>query len=195
MFLFYLYSIILFGLVQQPNDSACGCLPLKSPSEFYRYNAKYEREFTKYSEHEGIFSSSTVRSWQKTYKRSTATIFDFSNRLKNTPEDSIYTIAGYIYEAKMNKNDCDLHLEIGTENPSALRAVAEITKDNCLLQEQIIRELQAKGLVIGKQNTKGVKCTLKGMGFYDGKHPLKSDKKHERGSAWEIHPVISIELE
>jgi len=195
IFSFYIYFIFLFGFSEIQNDNACGCVPLKSTSEFYRPQAKYEKEFVKHPEHEGIITSETVRSWEKTYKSNASKVFNNSPRMKGTPEDSIYTLTGYIYQTKINSNDCDLHLEIGAENPYTLRTVAEITKDDCKLQEQIIQQLKAKGFIIGQQNLSGVKCTIKGLGFYDGKHPLKSNKKYEKGSAWEIHPVISIELE
>ena len=195
IFPFYIYFLFLLQWNQQQVDNACGCVSLKSQSELYRPEAKYEKDFTKYAEHSGIITSETVRSWEKMYKSSANKVFEFAPRMKNTPEDSVYVLSGYIYEAKMNKNDCDLHLEIGTEHPNVLRTVAEITKDNCKLQEQIIQQLKEKGFEIGKQNLKGIKCSIKGMGFYDGKHPQKSNKKYEKGSAWEIHPVISIELE
>ena len=188
-------QVFPFSLNQQQQDNVCGCIPAKSVSEFYRAEAKYEREFSKYPEHAGIITSETVREWEKIYKKKANKIAVNSQRMKGTPEDSIYSLTGYIYHAKMNKNDCDLHLEIGTENKNTLRAVAEITKDNCKLQEQIIQQLKEKGFVIGKQNATGIKCTVRGLGFYDGKHPGKKNKKHEKGSAWEIHPVISMELE
>ena len=197
IFPFYIYFLFLLSWNEPQNENICGCSPIKSPSEIYRAEAKYESRLggTKYPEHEGIITSETIRSWEKIYKSKANKVFEISPRMKNTSEDSTYTLIGYIYEAKMNKNDCDLHLEIGTENPIALRTVAEITKDSCKLQEQILRQLKEKGFIIGKQNLQGVKCTIKGLGFYDGKHPLKQNKKYEKGSAWEIHPVISITLE
>jgi hypothetical protein len=187
------YFFFLFFIPQ--NNGSCGCSPAKAQNELYRPAAKYEKDFSKYREHAGIITSETVRSWEKIYKSKANKIFENSPRMKQTPEDSVYTLAGYIYHAHINANDCDLHLEIGTSNPVAFRTVAEIVKDSCKLQEQVIRQLKEKGFVMDKQNTKGIKCIIKGLGFYDGKHPLKKNKKYEKGSAWEIHPVISIELE
>ena len=196
IFPFYIYFLFLSGWNQQQRgENACGCVSLKTQSELYRAEAKYENDFSKYPEHSGIITSAAVRGWEKTYKKKGKKVFESSPRMKETPEDSIYSLSGYIYQAKMNANDCDLHLEIGTENPNKLRIVAEITKDNCKLQEQIIQLLKEKNFVIGQQNLIGVKCNLKGLGFYDGKHPKKKNKKYEKGCAWEIHPVISIELE
>lgn len=195
LFQFYIYFIFLFSWQKLTDSDACGCISVKSKSELYRYTAKYEKDFSNYPSFAGTISSETVRAWEKIYNKKTRRVFDASERMKNTPEDTLYMLAGYIYEAKMNKNDCDLHLEIGTEDPQVLRTVAEITKDNCKLQEQILQQLQAKGFVIGRQNATGIKCTLTGLGFYDGKHPYKKNKKYEHGSAWEIHPVIAIRLE
>ena len=194
---FYTYFFLLLGFHLKQTNGACDCVPSveQNTSESYRYGMKHETDFSKYPEHTGTIGVETVRSWEKTYRKKSKRIFEQTGRMKETPEDSIYTLTGIIYSAKINEHDCDLHLEIGTEDPNALRTVAEISKDNCKLQEEIMQQLKAKGLVIGQQNPTGVKCTLKGLGFYDGKHPLKKNKKYEKGSAWEIHPVIAIELE
>ena len=196
VFPFYVYVYILFWFLK-PEGEGCTCSPSvrQDPQTSYRYDAKYETDFSKYSEHVGIISSETVRSWEKLYHNTAIKIFDKSSRMKNTPEDSIYLFKGYIYSAKINKHDCDLHLEIGIEDPAALRTVAEISKNNCKLQESIIQQLRSRDFVLGKKNQNGIKCVIKGLGFYDGKHPLKENKKYEQGSAWEIHPVLSIELE
>jgi hypothetical protein len=197
IFPYYIFFIFFFGIYQNQSSDACGCSPSvkQDPFESYRYDAKYENEFSKYPEHAGTISSETVRSWEKIYRSKANKIFDQSKRMSNTPEDTLYTLTGYIYSAKINEHDCDLHLEIGTENPNALRTVAEIPKTNCDLQEEVMRLLKAKGFILDHQNPTGVKCTLKGLGFYDGKHPFKKSKKYEQGSAWEIHPVISIVLQ
>jgi hypothetical protein len=183
---------------QQRSQEGCGCKPevWQSPEISYRFKSKYETNFFGYAEHPNVITSETVRSWEKKYANKMGSKIIFNTpRVKKTSEDSIYTLTGYIYHVKMNAHDCDLHLEIGTDDPEAMRCVAEITKENCALQEEVLKQLGAKGFILEKQNTKGVKCTLKGLGFYDGKHPLKESKKHEKGSAWEIHPVISIQIE
>lgn len=192
-FPFYIFFILLFNLFGKPHTDACGCTPTRSST--YRHDAKYEKDAEKYPEHSGLITSQYVRDWEKLYRNKMKNVFEYSPRVKNTPEDSLYTLSGVIYAAEMNLHDCDLHLEIGTDYPNVLRTVAEIPKDNCKLQDEVMQQLKAKGFIIGSQNSKGVKCTLKGLGFYDGKHPLKKSKKYEQGSAWEIHPVISIELE
>ncbi len=193
----YAYFFLLLGLPVQQTNGVCDCKPSveQNTSESYRYGMKHEKDFSKYPEHAGTIRVETVRSWEKTYRKKERRVFEQSERMKETPEDSIYTLSGIIYSAKINEHDCDLHLEIGTEDINALRTVAEITKDNCNLQEQVMQQLKAKGFSMGQQNSTGVKCTLTGLGFYDGKHPLKKNKKYEKGSAWEIHPVISITLE
>jgi len=186
---------LLFSQQRYQEGSACKPEANQNPEISYRFNSKYEKDFSGYAEHPTVITSQTVRSWEKKYANEISSKIIFNTpRVKKTPEDSIYTLTGYIYRAKMNAHDCDLHLEIGTDDPGTMRCVAEITKENCALQEEVLKQLGAKGLILGKQNMKGVKCKIKGLGFYDGKHPLKEKKKHEKGSAWEIHPVISIEI-
>jgi hypothetical protein len=193
---FYFLLFFIFGHTQQQNTNACGCIPTKvqDPDESYRYEAKHVKSISQYPEHIGTINSETVRSWEKIYRSKAIHIFEESKRMDNTPEDSLYTLTGYIYSAKINEHDCDLHLEIGTGDPNTLRTVAEIPKDSCNLQDRVIQQLKEKGFVLGEQNRTGVKCTLKGLGFYDGKHPEKLNKKHEKGTPWEIHPVTKIEL-
>ena len=191
----FLLSLLFSG---QKSQEGCGCKPevKQSPEISYRFNAKYEKDFSRYAEHSGSITSEMVRSWEMKYANVMGSKIAVNTaRVKGTPEDSIYTLTGYIYRAKMNAHDCDLHLEISSTDPNAMRCVAEITKENCGLQEEVLKQLGAKGFILDKQNFKGVKCTLKGLGFYDGKHPLKENKKREKGSAWEIHPVISIQIE
>ena len=197
---YYIEILIFISLFfsQYKSQDVCECKSgaKQSAEVSYRFNAKHEKYFSGYVEHPGVITSETVRSWEMKYANVMESKVAFNTiRVKGTPEDSIYTLTAYIYRAKINPHDCDLHLEIGTNDPQVMRSVAEITKENCALQEEILKQLSAKGFVVDVQNANGVKCTIKGLGFYDGKHPLKEKKKLEKGSSWEIHPVISIQIE
>lgn len=195
IFPYYLFFVFLFSSLQNKNENTCGCSPLLPLSASYRSCAKLENDFSKYPVHSAPISVNEIRGWEKQYKVKMSGLASSSPRVKGTPEDSVYTVTGYIYDARMKKNDCDLHLEIGTENPADLRMVAEITHLSCNLQVKLLSELAKRNFVYKKQNEKGIRCTLTGSGFYDGHHPEKSNKKFEQGNTWEIHPVISIELE
>ncbi len=190
--IFPFYFLLHLFLHFQPD--ACGCSPLIPLSSSYRAEAKLEKDFSKFVKRKNTIDINEVRSWEKKYTPKMNSVSPVSSRVKETPEDTIYTVTGYIYDVRLKKNDCDLHLEIGTENVNDLRIVAEIPHENCKLQQKLLDELAKKNFLYKHQNEKGIKCTITGLGFYDGNHPEKENKKHERGNSWEIHPVISIEL-
>jgi hypothetical protein len=120
-------------------------------------------------------------------------------RVKGTPEDSLYTLTGRMYYVRheSGKNgDCDLHIEIGTDDPAAMRAIVEVTRDNCALQKSIIDHISAEGYRLSREFKSGLPCVVKGLGFYDG-----HQRTFEHGrpgktnvSSWELHPVMSIEF-
>lgn len=49
---------------------------------------------------------------------------------------------------KQEGNDCDFHIEIGTENPDDTRIIVEVPEENSDLQKKIKDYLDNKGLKI-----------------------------------------------
>ncbi len=194
---FFSSLLFFFSLFSHPGTEGrgCGCNPLLPLSASYRSWAKFDKNVASLPKHDGIISSNDVRAWEAVYTRKmNANVNSSSARVKGTPEDTLYTVVGYIYDARLKANDCDLHIEIGNDNVNAPRIVAEVPHTDCKLQDALLAELEKKGFTYKKQNDTGIKITITGPGFWDGLHPEKEKHKYERGNTWEIHPVLSFKL-
>ena len=130
-------------------------------------------------------------------------------------EKKIYKVKGYLRLAKIEDNDCDVHLEIGeSESGDHDRVIAEIpnTQEYCALRDAFIGELKTKfgldktidhdGIAFGEDTDDVPAITVTGYGFLDASHKsAKNPKKGNRhGSTdvmtlWEIHPVFEVKLE
>ena len=183
----------------------CDCHDPKG-TRHYRYAAKHETDFDKYPKSDVDITSVTIFKWQKHYSKLTKVITEKSRtmaRLKSTPEDTLYILKGWLYfvkdEGAGSDPDCDYHIEIGLKKPSGQRAVVEITKNNCALQKKVADYLIALGYHWKNRAielAKGIRCTVVGLGFYDGAHPpSQHGRATTAGSSWELHPVKSLEFE
>jgi hypothetical protein len=183
----------------------CDCHDPKG-TRHYRYAPKHETDFDKYPKSGAAIASTTLFKWQKNYSKQTKLITEKSRtmaRVKGTPEDTLYTLKGWLYfvkdEGAGSDPDCDYHIEIGLKKPSGQRAVVEITKDNCALQKKVADYLIALGHQWKNRKielTKGIPCMVVGLGFYDGAHPpSQHGRATTAGSSWELHPVKSLEFE
>jgi hypothetical protein len=183
----------------------CDCRDPKG-TRHYRYAAKHETDFAKHPKSEAEISSTTIYKWQKRYSKQTKVITEKARtmaRQKNTPEDTLYTLKGWLYfvkdEGSGSDPDCDYHIEIGLKKSSGRRAVVEITKDNCALQKKVADHLTAIGYHWKSRRielAKGIPCTVVGLGFYDGAHqPSQHGRATTAGSSWELHPVRSLDFE
>lgn len=143
---------------------------------------------------------SSTREWQRKYaKLMKKEVIPTTKRVKGTPEDSLYTLEGYLWYVK-KEIDCDYHMQIGPKEKSGKRTVIELTMDNCEMQRAILDTLKSRGYSAeGKQFKAGIRVTVVGLGFYDGQHATKkaqegasSSLKKQEGTAWELHPVKAI---
>ena len=114
--------------------------------------------------------------------------------MSGTPEDTIYNLKGWIYSIKTDKADCDLHLQVGPQDPRKPRVVIEIPIEKCVLQDSIIKQFLRKGYKLNDQNSKGAYFEARGPAFFDGNNRGRPGKKRTAGCTWEIHPVMTIEL-
>ena len=183
----------------------CGCHDPKG-TRHYRYAAKHEADFDTYPNSHAAITSTTIFKWQKHYSNQTKVITEKArtmSRVKATPEDTLYTLKGWLYfvkdEGAGSDPDCDYHIEIGLKKPSGQRAVVEITKDNCALQKKVADYLTALGHQWKNRKielTRGIPCTVVGLGFYDGAHPpSQHGRATTAGSSWELHPVKNLEFD
>ncbi len=181
----------------------CNCKDRKAPNH-YRYHEKRETDFGKYAVVQNPITSNDVIDWQKTYRDVTKSLKSRSKeapRAEGTPEDSLYTLKGYMWYVKHESSgtdpDCDFHIEIGPKGKAGKRVVVEVTMDKCGLQQEILDTLSARGYKLRKEFTHGIPCTVIGLGFYDGVHPPAGHGRKNKTtfSSWELHPVKSIIFE
>ncbi len=116
-----------------------------------------------------------------------------------TPEDSLYILKGFMYYVRhehQSDGDCDLHIEIGTADRTAFRAIVEVTRDNCILQKKILDFIYSKGYATEKEFPSGIPVVVKGLGFWDGHSPAAEHGRHGKTniSCWELHPVEELTI-
>jgi len=193
----------LFYLIIVVSLSACNLYAQKDPClcnettpvpNQHRSKAKHVTDYSKYPKAKNEISPEDIINWQLLYSTYTRDIKKGSDRVQDTPEDSIYTLKGYMYFVKQEANDCDFHIEIGPKDiKSKSRVIVEVSKENCNLQKTILDYITSLGFKKMKQFTKGLPCTVVGLGFYDAAHkPNKHGGIFTHKSSWELHPVKSF---
>lgn len=128
-------------------------------------------------------------------------------------EDTLFTVRGYLRLIKIEKNDCDIHLEIsGTKSRDADRIIAEIpnTNEYCSLRNHLFVALREKFHVkkVGKSKrefrSRMPVITLTGYAFCDTPHRRRNNPVNKRGTShggklvatmWEIHPVVDVTIQ
>jgi hypothetical protein len=180
----------------------CGCAPQRGKKP-YRLTAKTETKYESYPASGGVLTPLAMLRWEKKYaaKANGTTVGRLTARLHDTPEDSLYTLEGYMWYVQ-KEIDCDYHIQIGPAGKTGKhRAVVEVTHENCSLQSVIDDTLRARGYTFGKEFPRGIPVTVTGLGFYDWQHGVKhppsstppgSPLEKQEGTAWELHPVKSI---
>ena len=185
----------------RPHEDPCRC---KDKRADYRYRSieKHSTHFSQYPEAKGTTTCKDIIAWQHRYSTTMKRLSSRSlraARVKGTPEDSLYTLVGSMYfvrhESQKN-GDCDLHIEIGTMDPSEMRAIVEVTNDNCDLQKMILDHIASKGYSPNEEFTAGLPCVVKGLGFCDfHQKPFEHGRPGKTNvSSWELHPVLSIQF-
>ena len=178
------------NVISYSQNDPCNCIPKRGKAP-YRLNAKTEKNYENYHTKKKSITPETMRTWEERYADRTKRDIDKNaERLKKTPEDTVYTLNGYIYKI-IKEIDCDYHIILGGENPSDQKAEIEVTIENCDLQKKIMQYMSNHNLHFNREFGEPVKCQVKGLGFYDGQHGVKK----LTGTAWELHPVKSLKFE
>jgi len=196
--------VLIAFSAQAQDDNPCNCKGT-DPKLQYRTKAKHEVHFSKYHKSHGIISPDVMMGWEETYKDSTVSITPKGKALKtprkkHTPEDSLYTLEGFLYFIAI-QDDCDYHMEIGPQDETAPRVVVELTTDRCSVQKQLLKKLKSLGhkirsFKLRREFSPGIKCTVTGLGFYDGWHkPDAHGRAPTHHTSWELHPVQTITLQ
>jgi hypothetical protein len=206
----YLFIILLVFLISpmKAQSLSCPCEATTDISRQARTKAKHETNYKNYALKKDTINVKYIYKWQKRYHDLTKTITikaskPSSLRKHGTSEDSLYILKGYLWFVKMEDNDCDFHMEIGTKNSYDTRIIIEATQENKLLQKKIENELQKRNLhILGCHYSnkakahfkKGIPVIVKGLGFYDASHKPDTNHgdKHTQKYSWELHPVQDI---
>ena len=205
---FLLLFLCFNDTFSQPDP--CACQPDVGKIHPYRLDAKWETNGTTFPRSKKTITPSTLFSWEKKYSKSAnGSIVAWNTaRLTKTPEESIYTMNGWLWFVKAEV-DCDFHIQIGKKSRAAhRRAVVEVTIKQCQLQNLILDSLFAQGFTMsqikkGAELKHSLPVTLEGMGFYDWQHQLKKPSANtpahsplwkQQGTAWELHPVITVKF-
>jgi hypothetical protein len=186
----------------------CPCTPTTPKSRQQRTSAKHTAVFKNIIERKKFLSTAEMSTWQDRYDSLTAGITTTrqaasSKRMHNTPEDTMYTIKAYLWFVKLEHNDCDLHMELGTADSTDTRVIVELPAELKTVQAQLKKELQKRGLPIlncGTSNSnkahyaKGIPVLVRGIGFYDASHKPDTNHgdSHTKKYSWELHPVVAI---
>lgn len=201
--LFILLTIQQFSIAQ-----SCSCAPSTKKANQHRSGAKHATNYDDFVLKEDTISVSYMYKWESKYKSKTATIKTTptnpaSKRKTGTPEDTLYILKGFMWFVSQEGNDCDFHIEIGTEDVFKVRMIVEVTKENTQLQKKIREELFGRGLAIMDCNTHSsnvahfdtpLPVVVIGLGFYDKSHAPNTNHGdiHTKKYSWELHPVQDI---
>jgi hypothetical protein len=181
---------LFIGVQVYCQDDPCDCKPERGKKP-YRLEAKIETKYENFHSKKKTITPETMRAWEDTYAERTKRDVDKNAaRLKRTPEDSVYTLEGWVFEIK-KEIDCDYHIVIGGQNATDQKTEVEVTVENCALQKKIMSYMKQHDVKFDKEIDPPIKLRVKGLGFYDGQH----GKKKLTGTAWELHPVKSLKFE
>ena len=174
----------------------------------HRSDAKHVTSYEDFILKEDTISVEYMHKWEAKFKNKVTNIKTTptnpaSKRKNGTPEDTLYILKGFLWFVSQEGNDCDFHIEIGTDNVFKTRIIVEVTKENTVLQKKIREELFGRGLTIMDCNTHSsneahfdtpLPVIIIGLGFYDKSHAPNTNHGdiHTKKFSWELHPVQDI---
>ena len=190
------------------SQTLCNCEPSTDIDRQHRTVAKHVENYDDFVLKDDTIKVAYINKWQKKFKAITNTITTHANsdnplRQADSPEDSLYILKGFMWFVKLEKNDCDFHIEIGPRIVTGNRIVVEVTQENTDLQKKIKEHLDLLGEKIMNCGTSSSKTAhfdipipviVVGLGFYDASHPpntLHGDI-HTKRFSWELHPIRDI---
>ena len=123
-------------------------------------------------------------------------------RIPNSPETSIIVVKALLLGYHV-ESDEDFHLVIANPQDPSMTMIAEIPSPNCVQGQQFQAAVtQFRNQLIAKFGAPGPKTRrlptpvpilLRGVGFFDLKHPTPQDGVAPNGI--EIHPVLGMSLQ
>jgi hypothetical protein len=206
-----IFVLVAFATALNVSSQICSCNALTPKTLQRRSDAKHVANYDDFFLHRDTIGVKYIYRWQKKYKAKTDIIKTnpanpASRRQHDTPEDSLYILKGFMWFVKQEDNDCDLHMEIGTEDSADIRIVVEVPKENKSLQNKIFKKLESLHLKIMNCTvstskkahfTTPIPVIVTGLGFYDASHKPDTNHgdAHSKKYSWELHPVKEIIFE
>jgi len=202
-----LYFIVMMvgSAIAQP--TVCPCTPATLLAHQERSGAKHDSNYSQYIHKKDTMTVNYIYAWQQKYTAQTNQIKTDPNnaaskRKHGTPEDTLYTLKGYMWFIKQ-EDDCDFHIEIGPKDAAGTRIVVEVAPENKALQNKIKQELDSRHLHIkgctASSSTdthfkQGIPVVVTGLGFYDASHKPNTNHgdAHTKLYSWELHPVKDV---
>ena len=131
--------------------------------------------------------------------------------IPQSSERQVFTLEAFLRQAKVEDNDCEIHLELSeTARKNALRVIVEIPPDSDFDSDyqKILRLMRSRfprrrklgpGIAFGLLPAVRIKVT--GFGFFDGVHKGMVGSKRPNGghgsapvkTFWELHPASNIQ--
>src|ERR1041385_5047818 len=124
----------------------CNCIPKVGEKKPFRLTAKWETKGKDFPRAKKEIQPSSLYTWETKYSKfaDSSTVIWKTPRLTHTPEESLYTMKGWLWFVKKEK-DCDFHIQIGRKNKGAFkRAVVELTVKQCSIQKELLDTLIAR---------------------------------------------------
>jgi hypothetical protein len=131
--------------------------------------------------------------------------------IPESAERQTLTLEAFLRQAKIEGNDCEIHLELSeTARKNALRVIVEIPPDSAFASDyqKILRLVRSRfprrrklgpGIAFGLLPAVRMKVT--GFGFFDGVHKAMAGPNRPNGghgsaqvkTFWELHPAWNIQ--
>ena len=187
----------------------CPSPKFKPPSEQYRGTLKHRAPGDPTG---SMIHASDMYTWPKvTVDEAGAAT---QGPLANTPEAKTFTLDAFLWQAKVEGNDCEIHLELNDSqtDSSANRVIVEIPPDPDVSSDyqtmlQLIKKTFPKTKVFGPDVAfrfkKPVHMKITGFGFFDGVHEHFAQTEGGNGghgsqsvqTFWELHPGWHVVLQ
>jgi hypothetical protein len=185
----------------------CPAPEFKPPSQQYRGELKHRARGAETG------TSITIAEIYALPNESTEVVNSDANKDRPMPgsaEQQTFTLEAFLRQAKVEGNDCEIHLEFSeTARRNALRVIVEIPPDADFASDyqKILRLMRSRfprrrklgpGVAFGLLPAVRMKVT--GFGFFDGVHKAMAGPNRPNGghgsaqvkTFWELHPGWNI---
>ena len=205
----FLLLLILFASISAYAQLSVTCPPpvFKDPSVQYRGDVKHRARGTDTGT---AIQVADMYGWPNVAVTVVNSPANKHRAMPGSKETETSTLDALLRQAKVEGNDCEIHLELSqTAAANARRVIVEIPPDSDVESDYqtILRLMHARfphrGLGPGTAFifTPPVHMTVTGFGFFDGVHKAMAGPKRPNGghgsarvkTFWELHPAWNVQ--